>query len=150
MTVHRLRAILIGPSNPRVGQSLTVALGLFIGSYVLLTYTGGLGDALTAWIGTGYNLLFIMLFFLGVAAAHSYVYNGLVLSVILVTAPLLGFFYSGNMAFPREPTLVEYVLIGLESGFLYGIPLGVLGYLIGRGLARFQGPPPDSSTPESR
>lgn len=150
MADHRLKTTLIGTSLPQVGTSLTVALGLLCGSYLLLTYTGGLGDALNNWIGTGYNLVFIMVVFLGVSAVHSYLYNGIVPAVLLVVAPLLGFFYSGNMAFYWEPTLVEYVWIGLRGGFLIGTPVGVLGYLIGRGLARDQGGSPGSSIAVSR
>lgn len=150
MADHRIRAILVGTSLSRTGTSLTVALGLLVGSYFLLTDTGALGDALNNWISTGLNLVFVMLVFLVVSAVHSYLYNGILLSVVLVSAPLMGFFYSGNMGFYWEPTLVEYVWIGLEGGFEYGTPLGVLGYLIGRGLAHFQEFSPGSSTATSR
>ncbi len=99
MMDHRIKAILIGTSLPRIGKSLAVALGLLFGSYFLLTYTGALGDALNNWISTGLNLVFVMLIFLVVSAVHSYLYNGILLSVVLVAAPLIGFFYSGNMGF---------------------------------------------------
>ncbi|MFC4544206.1 hypothetical protein ACFO5R_19960 [Halosolutus amylolyticus] len=150
MTNHRVRTVLIGTSETRAGKLLAVSLGLLVGLYVLLTFTGGLGDALNKRLGRGYNLVFFMLILLIVAAISSYLYNGVIISVVLVAAPLMGFFLSGNLAFARDPTLLEYTQLVLEGGFLYGAPIGILGYLLGRGLTHFQGTQSDSYSVESR
>lgn len=150
MTNNRVRTVLIGTSITRAGELLAVSLGLLVGLHLLLTYTGTLGNTLNNWLGTQYNLIFFMILLLVGAAIGSYLNNGMITSVVLVAAPLIGFFLSGNIGFVRDPTLFEYTLSVLQGGFLYGIPIGILGYLLGRGLTHFQGTQPDSFNATSR
>jgi hypothetical protein len=87
---------------------LAVSLGLLVGFHLLLTYTGALGNTLNNWLGTQYNLIFFMTLLLVGGAIGSYLNNGVITSVVLVAAPLIGIFLSGNIGFVRDPTLFEY------------------------------------------
>jgi hypothetical protein len=132
---HRVRTILIGESEAKSSQLLICSLLVLFGLYALLTYTGSIGETFNNWLGRSYNLIILMTLLLVVAAIASYLNNGLIVCILLVVAPLMGFFLSGNIGFVRDPTLTEYALYALQGGFLYGVPLGVTGYLIGRALS---------------
>jgi|GEM_PF-4920036 len=131
----RRRTILIGASVARAGIFLAISLGLSIGLYVLLNDTGKLEDAFNTWLSTNYNLIFAILLLLVLVVASTYRNSGVLVGAALPVAPLLGYFLSGNIATVGTPTLRQYVHYGLQGGLLYGVPVGIVGYLFGRGLA---------------
>lgn len=126
---------MFGRSDRLTGVALALALGLLVLTHWGLTGTGATGESLDWWLSTGLNLLWFMAILLVPAAGNAYANDGLPASVALAVGPLAGFFLS-NMGFPHEPTTLQVWGAAIEGGLFYGIPIGVAGYLLGRGVER--------------
>ena len=138
MAPRALGNALFGRSDRRTGVTLALAFGLLVGTHWVLTGTGATGESLDRWLSEGLNFLWLVSILFVLAATNAIVNDGLPASVALAVGPITGFLLS-NMGFPHEPTTLQVWAAALEGGLFYGIPTGVAGYLLGRGLDRLHG-----------
>jgi len=134
MQATKLRTVLIGQSLGRTGRHAIASLIAMVGFYILLSHTGMIGESVNRWLGTNYNLILLMILLVALGAITSFCNNGVIISILVVAGPLMGFFLSGNIAFVREPTILRRIVYAVQGMVLYGVPLGIVGYALGRGL----------------
>lgn len=103
--------------------------------FVFLTQTGALGEAINRWVGTNYNFLFVLLILTGFGMVTSFDNNGIILSIVVVAIPLAAIL-SQNIMFAGEPTRLSRIGYSVQGMALYGVPLGMFGYVLGCGLNR--------------
>ncbi len=126
----RLRVALVGHSWTESRRWLGTALALAVLG-VVFGYFGADTSAF-AWLFNGYHLVVVAVALAALAAANAYRNGGLLVSVALAVVPLFGFALSGNvMGFFNEPTPLEYVGLAAALALFYGVPIGVVGYLVG-------------------
>lgn len=142
-----LRTLLIGRRESVAQRYLIVAVVLLIG--VFLSFTAGFSwemlpipSQLAAIIGAG------LIVFL--AALHAFQNDGVLVSIALSVGPITGLFIqivSEGMTGPVTPE--KAVLLGLMWGVVFGIPLGVVGYILGAGGQRVFGSGDGNHSPRS-
>ena len=110
------------------------AVFAMVGIYLLLSHNGSFGDGIDRWLGTNYTLLVWMVLLLVVGAVTAFANNGLLVSILVVAAPLVGYVLSGNIMFATEPTLAKRMVYAGQATVVYGLPIGIIGYGLGRGL----------------
>jgi hypothetical protein len=88
------------------------------------------------FILTGMSFYLTMLgLMLGVSALHAYWNSGFPVTLALAAAPLVGFFEVRTileLVGPVRPTILE----ALGNALLFGIPVGIVGFLLGTGARR--------------
>lgn len=129
----RLRAVLVGESLRRTARIFVASLAVMVLLSIFLTQTGGLGEAINRWVGTNYNFLFVLLILTGFGVVTSFYNNGILLSIVVVAIPLAAIL-SQNIMFAAEPTPLSRIGYTVQGMALYGGPLGIFAYALGRGL----------------
>lgn len=132
MQARHFRDVLIGRSLARSGQALITAIVLMVGFYLLLSHTGSLGESINHWLSRNYNVVLVIITLLAGSLIVSFYNNGVAISIAIVGIPLAGFFLSGNIAYVREPTFISRVTYTMQGMLLYGAPIGLIGYFLGR------------------
>lgn len=136
MRRFRLRTILLGQSLTRTGRVVVTLVAFTVAFYLFLTQTGALGNAVDRWLGTNYTLVLGMGTLTALGAFTAYANDGALLSIAVIAVPLLAYFFSGNVAFAGDPTILGRLSYATQGAILYGVPLGIVGYSVGRGVAR--------------
>lgn len=129
--------MLLGRNRRRTRRYLVVAVGLFAGTLGLMTAVGVLdsGSLPTgidgAWVVWGAALVAV-----GVPAVQAYQNGGLLASLVLgLPIPLA--FYLALTAFDLVAPS-ESVLWGVWAALSFGVPAGLLGFLLGVGARRIR------------
>lgn len=138
MQATQLRAILLGESLRWSGRLIVASLAVMGLLSVLLTQTGALGEAINRWVGTNYNLMFVLLILTGIGMGTSFYNNGIILSIVVVAIPLAAIL-SQNIMFAGEPTRFSRIGYTVQGMALYGAPFGMLGFVLGRGVNQLMG-----------
>jgi hypothetical protein len=129
-----ITARFFGRDRTTARRLLMLAVGLFVMLLVLLSI-----DSIFIWVFTEYKFLYILVALLGLAALNAYLNDGLVISCLLAYIPTVSLLVY-NVGFATDPEL-PYLLVVFVSaatgGLLYGLPPGLLGYLLGAGVRRF-------------
>lgn len=132
-----LRSRFIGQDESVTHRYLLVAVALLFGVY--LSFTAGFSwewlpipSQLAAIIGGG------LIIFL--AALQAFTNDGILVSVALSVGPVTGLFLQIVGEGMTGPITIERtVLLGLMWGLVFGVPLGVVGYVLGAGSNRVFG-----------
>lgn len=129
-------AHLLGRDRTTSLRFLLFAVGLFVVFPIIFT----ISESIRLWIFTGYRFFYFLVAFLGLAALNAYLNDGLVVSFLLAYLPTIGLL-SYNIGLFTDfglPSLLVVFIYAAVAGLLYGLPPGVVGYLLGSGVRRFR------------
>lgn len=133
MTTHHTQTWITG-QNKRYSEWIVLCFLLLFGGTLLATL---LSDSFSLWLGTSYNLVYYGGVLVIGAAVSAYLNDGFVVVLSLTIFPLLGVFLGGvGIGFYWDATWLEYIIAALQGGILLGVPLGVIGFLLGTGIQR--------------
>lgn len=127
---------LLGRNRKTSLRFLLIAVGLFIAFLIIF----GISETIFYWVFTGYGFFYFLVAFLGLAALNAYLNDGLVISFLLAYIPTLGLLLYNVGLFTDFglPALLVGFIYAAVAGLLYGLPPGVVGYLLGSGVRRFR------------
>lgn len=135
--MHPLAELMVGRSNGATVRGLVLAACLAI-----LGYLGFVAFYLV--IGTTYDgstpfVVTLSLAVAIVAAAFAYLNDGFVVCVLLAVAPFLAWVLHGPALverYPPAPEGLHLLLVGVATSSIFGLPLGVAGFVLGAGARR--------------
>lgn len=138
MQLNRYQDLLIGTSYRATTRGLILTAGL-----VLVVYGGLMGTRpITGNVPTGTPFVIALwLSVLGIAATFAYLRDGLVICILLATAPASGWVLAQATAvesYPLYPEGVDLIGYGIANGLIFGLPLGILGFSLGAGATRLR------------
>ncbi|UIP00513.1 hypothetical protein Hbl1158_03890 [Halobaculum sp. CBA1158] len=126
-----VRRGLLGRDRAATSRAIVAAALLWTCSFAAFAAAG-----LTPWIDLPVRFHVPVLAAMLVAAAANAVRDGgLLASALLATAPAAGYYASlavVRLSGPVRPSLADAIGLSL----LLGVPVGIVGYLFGRGMAR--------------
>lgn len=137
MGITSVSNVLLGHSRTVSTRLVTFAIGLFVLLFGSATLVGP-NNGVFLLIATGYNALFLAIVLVCLAGLCGYVRSGVLVACLLTFAPLFALFVSGvGTGFATDPiTPLRLLVAGTEGALLYGVPLGVVGFLLGAGIRR--------------
>lgn len=134
MRVHRMKAILVGRSLRTSLEFLAIAAGLFIlGLVVALLQFGSRAPLFESQQVLGAVGAAVVV---GSAATSAYRNEGLVVSLIVATAPVLAVWLF--IAYRAGLVTRQGLLWAAAFALVYGVPLGALGFAVGTEAARWR------------
>lgn len=130
-------SLFFGRSRVRTRQYMVVAAGIFLGTLGLmgLVWAASQQD-ISVPISGAWALWLAATITVGVPAVHAYQNDGLLVSLLLGLPIPLAFYLTlttFNLAYPSED-----VLWGIGATIQFGVPAGILGFLLGVGSRRVQ------------
>lgn len=131
------RALFLGQNRTRTKRYLGVAVSLFMTTIGIIGFVSVLSQYNISVRLSGFWLAWtIVLISIGTPAIQAYQNDGLFVSIALGLAIPLAFYLvltAFNLVYPSED-----ILWGLGVALLYGVPAGILGFLLGAGLHRIR------------
>lgn len=131
MNINQYQRLVIGSSRKGFTRGIVSAIGLVVVIYttmlVLRSFPSGIP------IGTPL-LILLSILATGTAAMYSYIHNGLLPSILLATAPFMGWTLAqatAVSAYPSFPNGLSLLQRTGQASLLFGVPLGFLGFVIG-------------------
>ena len=137
MTLPGGRPLLFGRSRARSRRFLAAGLGLFVGTLGLMGLVGILTRIGLSIPVSGFWLLWTVAFVtVGLPAAQAYRNDGLLVSVVLGLPVPLAFYLVltvFDLVYPSES-----LLWGVGTALSFGVPAGLLGFVLGAGARRLR------------
>lgn len=132
MAGSRARAVLFGESPPGTGRVLGFAVVASVALYLGLVAGVGVLDRWAPFLGSPFVFALVPL---GLSTAVAARNGGLLGSLAMAVGPSISYLLL-HLAYATEPTLVERLVASGRTGILVGVPLGVVGFLLGVGIRR--------------
>lgn len=137
MVLPRDRPLLFGRHRSRSRRFLAVGLGVFLATLGLIGIVGGLTRLGLSIPVSGFWLLWTVTFVtVGLPAAQAYRNDGLLVSVLLGLPVPLAFYLvlaAFDLVYPSED-----LLWGIGTALSFGVPAGLLGFVLGAGARRLR------------
>jgi hypothetical protein len=131
------RPLLFGRTRPRSRRCLAAGLGVFLATLALMGLVGGLTRAGLSIPVSGFWLVWTVAFVtVGLPAVQAYRNDGLLISVVLGLPVPLAFYLvlaGFDLVYPSET-----LLWGIGTALSFGVPAGLLGFLLGAGARRLR------------
>jgi hypothetical protein len=131
------RPLLFGRNRSRSRRYLAVGLGLFLATLGLMGLVGGLTRLGLSIPVSGFWLLWTVAFVtVGPPAVQAYRNDGLLVSVALGLPVPLAFYLvltTFDLVYPSED-----LLWGIGTALSFGVPAGLLGFVLGAGARRLR------------
>lgn len=125
-------SVLLGRSRERAKRYVVLAGAIFLGTLGLMGLVRVSSmQGIAVPISGAWLLWFVAIVVIGVPAVHAYRNDGLVVSLVLGLPVPLAFYLvltAFDLVYPSED-----VLWGIWAALQFGVPAGLLGYLVGAG-----------------